>query len=350
MGNICEAFPAFACRIRSLEVRIPMRHFEPFVHLPKSSFPWLEKLVLRFRDQHPFHVSEKLKSKYPHGIEIFSGSHQLKHVEFDEIGGDSLLKTILFPRDAVTTLMVGATSHLGTQFTGLYFDALRSMNKLVDCTIQFPGKQSDISSHADQPINLPFLQSLTLSASEEVDTGYDVAFFRCLYAPCLKYLWLSVGASENHGELVRQLASFRERSTVSLSSLTLSHFIVRPISGEDLISLVAVFPSISILRTTLTSGVLDTSPLMRALVYNPDHPGPLLPNLEELRLESTTVNGKDVWNLVRSYWCSNNSRLRMVDILFFTGGTDGGGPYAELEHESALHGIDLTIDLYVYDY
>ncbi|KAF9077087.1 hypothetical protein BDP27DRAFT_1414208 [Rhodocollybia butyracea] len=253
-GDISNAFPAFAHRIRSLEVYIPMQHFEPFTHLPKSSFPFLERLEVKFSGRDPFYFSEQMQSQYPNGIEIFSGSHQLKHVDLNEISSDCILETVKFPPGVLTSLIIDATFTWGTQFPTVYFDVLHSYN----------------------PLNCP---------------------------PIKKTLVML----KNHAELVVQLAKFRDRSTVSLSSLQLLKFLGRVISGEDIIPLVAVFPSIRILRIINSNRGLNTRALMRALVYNPDYPGLLyLPNLEELQLESNTVEEKEVRDLIQSHWHLNN--------------------------------------------
>ncbi|KAF9067474.1 hypothetical protein BDP27DRAFT_1328887 [Rhodocollybia butyracea] len=80
MGNISKAFPAFSRRIRSLEVCLPIEHFEPFIHLPKSSFPSLEKLILNFCNWDAFHFFSELKND----IGIFSESHQLSFHEMQK--------------------------------------------------------------------------------------------------------------------------------------------------------------------------------------------------------------------------------------------------------------------------
>ncbi|KAF9036001.1 hypothetical protein BDP27DRAFT_1348231 [Rhodocollybia butyracea] len=136
-----------------------------------------------------------------------------------------------FPQDEVTSLIINATHCYSSQFPHVYFDTVRSMNQLVHCTINFPTRRFEISD-TRQPIILPFLQSLTLSTGWDVDTGYDAAFFRCLYAPLLKDLHL-INESQNHMEFVKQLAEFRARSAASLSSLHLSSFFGATISGKD---------------------------------------------------------------------------------------------------------------------
>ncbi|KAF9067479.1 hypothetical protein BDP27DRAFT_1267445 [Rhodocollybia butyracea] len=359
MGNISEAFLAFSHRIHSLEVCLPMKHFEPFLHLPKSSFPSLEKLILDFRHRDPFYFSEELESQYPSGIEIFSDSHQLKYVKFDEDGFSSVLENIKLPQDTVTSLMVSATYCYRSQFPSVYFDTVRSMNQLVHCTIDFPAQRFELSD-TRQPIILPFLQSLTLSTGWDVDTGYDAAFFRCLYAPLLKDLHL-VHESLNHMELVKELKRFHARSAVSLSSLHLSSFYGDAISGKDIIPLVAVFPSIHTLRVDQTSTRLDIRPLLVALVYNPNHPGPLhLPNLEELNLDVPEVEVGEVCNLIQSYWRpidkdnaganpslpdveDGTSRLRKAKFLASDRQVDVDR-LTKLAHESALHGIQFEFE------
>ncbi|KAF9066694.1 hypothetical protein BDP27DRAFT_1449576 [Rhodocollybia butyracea] len=358
-GNISQAFLAFSHRIRSLEVCLPMEHFEPFIHLPKSSFPSLETLIVDFRNRDPFYFSEELQSQHPSGIEIFSDSRQLKYVEFTEAGDSCLLENIKFPPDAVTSLKIAAYGCCLDQFLSLYFDTVRGMNQLVHCKIEFPRRQFEISD-TSKPIILPFLQSLSLS-EPNVDTGYAVAFFRCLYAPLLKDLHLG-HESQSHTELVKQLAEFRARSAVSLSSLHLSYFLGDIISGEDLIPLVAAFPSICILRISNTGSSLDLRPVIHALVYDPTSPGPLhLPNLEELYLDANEVEEEEVRHLIQSYWRPINennaganeflsdvegggSRVRKATILTYTT-LANINYFAELAHESALHGIQFEFQL-----
>ncbi|KAF9066692.1 hypothetical protein BDP27DRAFT_1423595 [Rhodocollybia butyracea] len=171
-GNIAQAFPAFSHRIRSLEVYMPMEHFQLFIHLPKSSFPSLETLILDFRSRDPFYFSRELKTQNPNGIEIFSDSRQLKYVSFTETG--DLLENIKFPRDTVTSLKIMAYSCYECQFPSLYFDAVRSMNQLVHCTIEFPRKRYEIAD-THQPILLPFLQSLSLSTEPDGETGCNAS-------------------------------------------------------------------------------------------------------------------------------------------------------------------------------
>ncbi|KAF9077502.1 hypothetical protein BDP27DRAFT_1356967 [Rhodocollybia butyracea] len=355
-GNISEAFPDFSHRIRSLEVCLPREYFEPFTNLPKSSFPSLEKLVLDFRGRDRYYCPPELESQY---IEIFLDSNQLKYVKFTEDGFSCLLlENIKFPRDTVTSLMVDAAYFNRSPFVSLYFDTLRSMNQLVHCTIEFPKERLEIFRTRPKPIILPFLQSLTLSAESDVAAGYDVAFFRCLDAPLLKDLHL-VRASQNHAELVTQLAEFCTRSMVLLSSLHLSSFYGGVISGKDIIRLIAVFPSIRILRFDEADRDLDIRPLIDALIYNPARPGPLhLPNLEELYLQGHEVEQAKVCDLIRSYWRSTKekntgtnhslpdaedgtSRLRKATIRIWAHQGLDTDCLRQLVHESALHGIEF---------
>ncbi|KAF9077503.1 hypothetical protein BDP27DRAFT_1311153 [Rhodocollybia butyracea] len=285
-------------------------------------------------------------------------SHRIRSLEYiklTEDGVSCLLENIKFPRDAVTSLAVVASSCHRIQFPNIYFDTLRSMNKLVHCTIKFPSQRIEIPV-TFKPVILPLLQSLTLTTEWDEDTGYDVAFFRCLCAPLLKDLHL-INKSVSYAELVQQLAGFRARSAVSLSSLHLSSFCGELISGEDIIPLVAVFPSIRILRIDETE--TEIGPLVNALVYKPARSGPLhLPNLEELYLEGSEVEAEGVCNLIQSYWrlidednaqtlpdvenCTSRLRKARVHACHWVNDTDR---FKQLERESALHDIEFEFHM-----
>lgn len=193
--------------------------------------------------------------------QVFLGAPNLRDVEIvDYWPGTSLLETFAMPVEQLISLDIAAMEP--EYDLTVYVDILHrcnSLTKLAYC-IPFPSDPGLVGFTPNLSITLPALKSLDVTCYE----GHH-SVLSCLTVPLLEELTLQWQGQDHH-DIYTDIASLRNRSLTSLSSLTLNHFLADQKFTREMIAILSILPELT--SFSIVGCTTDLNPLVRAITYS----------------------------------------------------------------------------------